>query len=476
MKYIQTEQGVAYSSSKKSRINDSLPIYGRHFSDTSASYMQSAVKARCQPSEIINQLLAMVKASGFTCEVKLQSCFDDLVYVAYCPVWLKQALSEILINAISHNEEKVDLRICIKLSVFENTVSLVVEDNGKGFLAYQSNRIKMAALNHSKQVFAKYRILAPSNLLSIQNQLMNDGGSVEIISAKHFKTCVHLKIPLLLRTNASQLQDEVENSDFATTLAQKSYCNEHVLFISDSKLEDNNEQYFNSPEIYYRFNISLAKSLSQGLALFIDKAPTCIVVQSNDDLSRLSRMREWLNLSTRFALVPMLVILERDSKSEYLRRFNSGFNAVLVKPVNDKRLLEVVMSLIEEKRRFTELIAEGIANYHVKKLSLPVDNSFSERFYALLEKHYKDESLNKEKMANLLFMHEKTMSRRIQDSFDSNFTEVLRNYRLNKARALIEEGRSITDSAMSSGFNSPSYFARCFKSYFGFAPSLLQVK
>ncbi len=64
-------------------------------------------------------------------------------------------------------------------------------------------------------------------------------------------------------------------------------------------------------------------------------------------------------------------------------------------------------------------------------------------------------------------LYRKTIS--LTGTSPNNF---LRNYRLNKALKLIEEKNfNISEIAFESGFNSPSYFSKCFQKRFGILPS-----
>jgi AraC-like DNA-binding protein len=50
--------------------------------------------------------------------------------------------------------------------------------------------------------------------------------------------------------------------------------------------------------------------------------------------------------------------------------------------------------------------------------------------------------------------------------------EVIRNMRLERAKQLLEQkAGNASEIAYMTGFNSPAYFAKCFKDYFGLTPS-----
>ena len=50
-------------------------------------------------------------------------------------------------------------------------------------------------------------------------------------------------------------------------------------------------------------------------------------------------------------------------------------------------------------------------------------------------------------------------------------TEYLRQLRLQKALELLDEGLSVSETAMRCGFNSPNYFCKNFRQEYGRAPS-----
>ena len=64
-----------------------------------------------------------------------------------------------------------------------------------------------------------------------------------------------------------------------------------------------------------------------------------------------------------------------------------------------------------------------------------------------------------------------TLHRRIKSLTGMSANEYVRKHRLTKAMQLLRDGHNATEVAMQCGFNSPSYFTRCFKSEYGLLPS-----
>ena len=74
-------------------------------------------------------------------------------------------------------------------------------------------------------------------------------------------------------------------------------------------------------------------------------------------------------------------------------------------------------------------------------------------------------------IAQELCMSYSTLHRRIKSLTGMSANEYVRKHRLTKAMQLLRDGIPVTEVSMQCGFNSPSYFTRCFKSEYGILPS-----
>ena len=74
-------------------------------------------------------------------------------------------------------------------------------------------------------------------------------------------------------------------------------------------------------------------------------------------------------------------------------------------------------------------------------------------------------------IAQEMCMSYSTLHRRIKSITGMTANEYVRKHRLAKAMQLLHEGHNATEVSMQCGFNSPSYFTRCFKAEYGMNPS-----
>jgi AraC-like DNA-binding protein len=91
-----------------------------------------------------------------------------------------------------------------------------------------------------------------------------------------------------------------------------------------------------------------------------------------------------------------------------------------------------------------------------------------------LQQHYRNAEVKADDMVQNFPMSEKSLNRQLQAITVNSLTELLRDYRLNQAKAALKQGASIKATCFDCGFSSMSYFSRCFKQQFEMTPSEYQ--
>lgn len=99
------------------------------------------------------------------------------------------------------------------------------------------------------------------------------------------------------------------------------------------------------------------------------------------------------------------------------------------------------------------------------------DEIFCKKALKYTEEHY-FEDISSKHAADTLSYNQCYFCRTFKKNFGRSFSSYLNFYRISKARSLLEnDEKSITDIALECGFNTPSYFSKCFKSELGILPS-----
>jgi AraC-like DNA-binding protein len=105
-----------------------------------------------------------------------------------------------------------------------------------------------------------------------------------------------------------------------------------------------------------------------------------------------------------------------------------------------------------------------------------ISNQFIRDLRRVLEKHFSDPDFTVKDLAKQLHMSEPTLCRKIRAAADETPCEFIRSYRLQRAAQLLKKHiGSVTDVAFNVGFNSRTYFTKCFKDKFSRSPSTYMV-
>jgi AraC-like DNA-binding protein len=105
----------------------------------------------------------------------------------------------------------------------------------------------------------------------------------------------------------------------------------------------------------------------------------------------------------------------------------------------------------------------------------PKDESFVASLFQILESKVADERFDVDECCRLIAMSQSQLYRKTTQLFQLSPNNLLKNFRLIKAKDLLRtSGKSISQISFETGFNSASYFTKCFKSQFRMLPLTYQ--
>lgn len=131
-----------------------------------------------------------------------------------------------------------------------------------------------------------------------------------------------------------------------------------------------------------------------------------------------------------------------------------------------------IKDLIELRRRLQQTLKRE-TDFQPAKMSISkLDKEFLRDLQAVIEKNLSEPQFNVEEMRKQLYMSGATLYRKVLALSGETPTDFLRSYRLKRAAQLLKSGfGSITEVAFEVGFNSRTYFTKCFKEKFNQLPS-----
>ena len=273
-------------------------------------------------------------------------------------------------------------------------------------------------------------------------------------------------------------ESQFENEDFTSTDAalenqdsasERTSNQKHTLLI----VEDNQElRRYLKNEIGEEYKVLTAENGIKGLEIAKESLPdiilTDVVMPGMNGFDFCKKIKTDISTSH----IPLLMLTAKAKIDDRMEGIELGADAYMVKPF-DMRLLRLRLSQLIISRqlifnKYFSLITDIPQN--VKTSSL--DKEFIEKVLNYINANIGNPELNVELLSSELNLSRSQFYRKIKALTNQTANEFLRNIRLQKAKQIIEKGNNnISEVCYEVGFSSPSYFTKCFKSYFGVLPT-----
>ena len=101
----------------------------------------------------------------------------------------------------------------------------------------------------------------------------------------------------------------------------------------------------------------------------------------------------------------------------------------------------------------------------------PIDENFIQLLFNTLDQNYQNSKFNIEQFCSIMSMSKSKLYRKCTALTGQSPNSLIRNHRLSKSLELLRTGRNISQTMYDCGFNSPSYFTKCFSKQFGMQPN-----
>lgn len=170
--------------------------------------------------------------------------------------------------------------------------------------------------------------------------------------------------------------------------------------------------------------------------------------------------------------IPFVLLTARTDTASKVTGMNYGADLYIEKPFSPQYLCACIHNLIEMRKRLRKTFSE--------RPSVPIDTisnndkdkKFLSLMYSIIEKNISNSNFSVDYLAKELCVSRSGLFAKIKGIADVTPNEMIQIIRLRKAAALLLENKyQISEICFQVGFNSPSYFAKCFQKQFGKSPS-----
>ena len=213
---------------------------------------------------------------------------------------------------------------------------------------------------------------------------------------------------------------------------------------------------------------------SDGLkALDVLKEQTIHLIISDIMMPRMDGLElcQHVKSETDYSHIPVLLLTAKTTLQARIEGLKLGADAYIEKPFSVEHLRVSIDNLMSNRDKLRNAFAHSpFVSTHTVALT-KADEEFLKMLKEVITENMQNSDFSLDTMAEQLHMSRSSLNRKIKGLLDMTPNDYIRLVRLKKAAQLIKEGGCrINEVCYMTGFNTPSYFTKCFQKQFGVLP------
>ncbi len=177
-----------------------------------------------------------------------------------------------------------------------------------------------------------------------------------------------------------------------------------------------------------------------------------------------------------FSHIPIILLTALSENNQRMYGFLEGADDYIQKPFDVDFLKTRIISIIHERLRMKETFMQKMQSGFIDNAAIDdivsIDDNFRRKLLDLIEISYENSDFSIEELSGDIGLSRVHLYRKIKTLFGISPTDFLRNYRLNKAVILLKQKQyTISEITYMTGFSSPAYFTKCFKTLYNVTPT-----
>jgi signal transduction histidine kinase/DNA-binding response OmpR family regulator/ligand-binding sensor domain-containing protein len=220
-----------------------------------------------------------------------------------------------------------------------------------------------------------------------------------------------------------------------------------------------------------QYQIHEATNGKEGLQKANDSIPDLIISDVMMPEMDGYKFCESIKTNEQTSHIPVILLTAKADRDSRIAGLETGADDYLAKPFDAEELKVIVRKRIEERRKIRERFSKEITLEPKQIAITSFDEKFLKKVMAVIEDHMSDESFSIDDLSREAGYSNMHFYRKIKALAGETPSQFLRTIRLKRAAELLRaKSDNVTQIAYSVGFNSLSYFNKCFKEQFGVTP------
>ena len=379
------------------------------------------------------------------------------------PEVLDKVLSNLLMNAFKFARKKVSITIheLVPVDQEQSILRISVSDDGIGIPGADLKNIFRKFFTTSKGGHQYHNLGSTGIGLALASSLAEKhGGSLLVESKEGVATIFNLELPYAgIATVAPKIatQDEINDGRSLVLVVED---DQSILdFLAQSFAQEG-------------YNVLKAKHGEEALTAIkehdVDLVVSDLMMPVMDGIALCREVKN----NVDFSHIPFIMLTAKGNSESEIEGIESGADAYIIKPFKWKHLSAMVKNLVEVRERLRRKFSENPAIHASELTTNSRDKAFMEQLVQAIRNRIMDPQLSVEDLSREMAMSRALLHKKVKSLSGYVPNELIKLIKLKHAAQLLQtSGHTMAEVAYLSGFNTPSYFAKCFHAQFKLTPS-----
>ena len=423
-------------------------------------------------TEIINDICSRYEDFASIHQIKLDTkCVSPDVECNIDPEAFEKIVGNLMSNAMKYADKKI--KVSLKTDPGKNILRLEVADDGPGIKEKDIERIFESFYrvdDHGKHPGTGLGLPLARSIAEMHQ------GTLTVESQYGHGSTFILEIPTNLEEGDIAIESENEREDRLYTQGADAESEPAATKATILLVEDNEQLRMFIAESLS--DIYVIKTAANGLEAvkvleesMVDLVVSDIMMPDMDGIELLRVMRN----NAEYLHLPVILLSAKTDVETKVEGLNTGADAYIEKPFSMEQVKAQIKSIFESRKRLQESFIKSPLDYYKKTKTDDGKEAekaaFIEKLNAMILENLTNADFSIDGIAQEFAMSRSSFHKRIKGITGETPNDYIRIVRLSKSAELLASGKyQIVEVCYMVGFNTPSYFSKCFAKHFGKLP------
>jgi DNA-binding response OmpR family regulator len=298
-------------------------------------------------------------------------------------------------------------------------------------------------------------------------------GMISVNSNTDIGTIFTVSLPLDLETYSSEEFDKVvsdieEIEEVKEEIRDESSKRGRILI---AEADEDTRNYMKNG-LSSIFDIDVAGNGEDALQIIKETEPdlivTAMIMPGMDGKKLCSHIKQ----NSQTSHIPIIMISAKTDRKDELDALKAGADDFLAKPFSMAILIARIRNIRRAHHRIMDKVTKSMEIAPEKISFNAMDEQFLNKAIEIVKRNIDNTDFSTAEFASAMNMSRSNLHIKLKALTEESALDFIRKIRFNEACRLLKDGRySISEISDMVGFNTPSYFATCFKKYMGCLPT-----